>query len=856
MHLNEIRSIFLKFFADKGHELLNSSSLVPHNDPSLMFTNSGMVQFKNIFLGNEQPKYKRVTTSQKCVRAGGKHNDLENVGYTARHHTFFEMLGNFSFGDYFKAEAIELAWIFLTDVLKINKEKLYVTVYHTDDYAFSTWKKISGFHDDKIIRIDTNDNFWSMGNTGPCGPCSEIFFDHGEQYEGGLPGSGEEGDRYVEIWNLVFMQNEQFEDGSIGSLPKPSIDTGMGLERLAAVMQGVNDNFSVDLFKKIIAASHELSGDNKNTVAHKVIADHLRSMSFLIADGVLPSNEGRGYVLRRIMRRAMRYVQNIGYKKPFLNQMVPTLIDVMGNAYPELTKSESIIKSVILNEEIRFGATLERGLKILQDEVPSIQNNTLSGSVAFKLYDTYGFPIDLTKDILRSQGMSVDEEGFSEEMNAQKTRARKSWIGSGERTQDKIFFEISDRYGSTEFFGHTCDSMAVKVLAIIVDGQLVDKINAGDEGIIIINQTPFYGESGGQVGDSGVFQKDTDICIVKNTIIYQPRVFGHHVQCISAVSVGDELKAIIDKERRDKIRCNHSATHLLHKALQSQLGDHVMQKGSLVSDQKLRFDFSYEKSLDAAQILSIESAVNKMIRENKTVTAKITTYDNALEDGAMALFGEKYGDEVRVVSMCDSIELCGGTHVSNTGDISIFKIISESAISSGIRRIEALTGAAAVDYYNSKCEIVNKISGIMKCSEEQIINKITSVIEDKKLLTKQLNDLLISKFSKEFELIEFTLKNGMKAKFALQEKNDVDANTMRSVVMNCKITDSIIIFASKSDNLQSIIISVPKGFSIDAKHIGNTICEKFDGKGGGSLEMFQIGGISSKHSLKDIIREL
>jgi alanyl-tRNA synthetase len=856
MTLNEIRSLFLKFFSDNGHQVLNSSSLIPYNDPSLMFTNSGMVQFKNIFLGNEQPKYTRVTTSQKCVRAGGKHNDLENVGYTARHHTFFEMLGNFSFGDYFKAEAIELAWTFLTDVLKINKDKLYVTVYHTDDYAFSTWKKVAGFNDDKIIRIDTNDNFWSMGNTGPCGPCSEIFYDHGEQYEGGLPGSGVEGDRYVEIWNLVFMQNEQFEDGSIKSLPKPSIDTGMGLERIAAVMQGVNDNFSIDVFKKIITASHELSGDNKNTVAHKVIADHLRAMSFLIADGVLPSNEERGYVLRRIMRRAMRYVQNIGYKKPFLHQLVSTLVSVMGDAYPELLKSQSIIKSVILNEEVRFGATLERGLKILQDEIPSIQNNKLSGSVAFKLYDTYGFPIDLTRDILRSQDIAVDEDGFTEEMTAQKTRARKAWVGSGEKSQDKIFFEISEKYGSTEFFGYVCESIAVKVLAIIIDGQFVDKINPGDNGIIITNQTPFYGESGGQIGDSGVFKKDSDVCIVTNTVIYPSRVFGHHVQCLSEVSVGDELNAIIDKERRDKIRCNHSATHLLHKALQIQLGEHVVQKGSLVSDQKLRFDFSYEKSLSPMEILSIEAAVNKMIRDNKPVTSKITTYDDAVEGGAMALFGEKYGEEVRVISMCDSIELCGGTHVSSTGDISIFKIISESAISSGIRRIEALTSSTAIDYYNSKCDIVNKISSVMKCSEDQIIHKITSTLDDKKLLTKQLNDLLISKLSKEFETAEMTLKSGIKIKVAMQEKNDVDISTVRSVVMGCKISDSLIIFASKCGMTQSIVVSAPKGFVVDAKHIGNAICEKFDGKGGGSPEMFQIGGISVKHSLNDIIREL
>jgi alanyl-tRNA synthetase len=854
MNLNEVRSAFLEFFAGQNHQILPSSTLVPQNDPSLMFTNSGMVQFKNIFLGHEQPKYSKVATSQKCVRAGGKHNDLENVGYTARHHTFFEMLGNFSFGDYFKVEAIEFAWHFLVDVLKINKEKLYVTVYHTDDYAFSAWKKISGFHDSKIIRIDTNDNFWSMGSTGPCGPCSEIFFDHGEQYEGGLPGSGIEGDRYVEIWNLVFMQLQQFEDGSTTQLPRPSIDTGIGLERLTAVMQGVNDNFGIDVFKKIITASQEISGNRDNITAHKVIADHLRAMSFLIADGVLPSNEGRGYVLRRIMRRAMRYVQNIGYKKPFLYQLVPNLIDGMGVAYPELIKAEPIIKSIIHNEETKFGTTLERGLKILQDELSGISNNTLPGSVAFKLYDTYGFPIDLTKDILRPQGIEVDEQGFNDAMHEQKARARKAWAGSGDKTQDKVWFEISESSGSTEFFGHTCNSMSVKILGIVVDGNQVEQINPGQDGIIILNQTPFYGESGGQVGDSGIFKTSSkSVCNVTNTIIYPGKIFGHHVNCIEPIAVGDELDAIIDKERRDRIRCNHSATHLMHKVLREHLGEHVMQKGSLVNDQKLRFDFSHDKALDAAQISSIENSVNEMIRANKLVTAKIMTFDDAVESGAMALFGEKYGDEVRVISMCDSVELCGGTHVNATGDICLFKIVSESAISSGVRRIEAITGVGALEFYNGKHQVVQQLSSLMKCSDEQIIAKVTSLLDDKKNLTKQLHDLVISQLSKEFEISELTISSGMKVKFALQQKNDIDPNTMRSVVMSVKMPECLVVFASKSGDFQSIAISTPKG--VDAKAIAANLCEKFGAKGGGSHELVQLGGIPVRFSLDEIIKE-
>ena len=844
MHLSEIRSLFLSFFEGKGHKILPSSSLIPHNDPSLIFTNSGMVQFKDIFLGNEQPQHNRVTTSQKCVRAGGKHNDLENVGYTARHHTFFEMLGNFSFGDYFKEEAIGFAWEFLTKVLKINRDKLYVTVYYKDETAFTIWKKIAGLSDNRIIKIDTNDNFWSMGPTGPCGPCSEIFFDHGEQYEGGLPGSGNDGDRYVEIWNLVFMENEQFEDGTMSLLPKPSIDTGIGLERLTAVMQGVNDNFHIDIFHKLISASQELSGNRDNLTAHKVIADHLRAMSFLIADGVLPSNEGRGYVLRRIMRRAMRYVQNLGYKKPFLYGLVPTLIEIMGSTYRELYAAESIIRSVIYNEEARFGATLERGLKIMQDEIPNVRNNILPGEVAFKLYDTYGFPLDLTKDILRPQGIEIDEAAFNSSMGEQRARAKAAWVGSGEKSQEKIWFDIADKVGSTEFFGYSTSKMSGKVLGIVSNGQLVESLNGGESGIVILNQTPFYGESGGQVGDSGQFIRGNEvICTVTNTTIYPGKVFGHHVTCDKSISIGDIIEAVVDSARRNKIRCNHSATHLLHKALRKHFGDSVVQKGSLVNDSKLRFDFSYNSQLDQNQVRLIEREVNGMIRENKEVTAKIMPYDSAVKEGAMALFGEKYSDEVRVIFMCDSIELCGGTHVNATGDIGLFKIISESAISSGVRRIEAVTAEAAFEHYNSRCDIIHWIATTIKCSDDQIIDKVTSLLNDKKSLAKKLSDMEISHLAKGFEV-----RNGI----AIQEKDNLDINTMRSAVMASKINDTVILFASRSANSLSLVISVPKGYKYTAKSLCDTICNKFGGKGGGSIDLVQIGGIAPSIKISEI----
>ncbi len=872
MHLNDIRKTFLEFFTKQNHLILPSSPLVPQNDPSLMFTNSGMVQFKNYFLGSETPTNMRIATSQKCVRAGGKHNDLDNVGYTARHHTFFEMLGNFSFGDYFKDEAIKFAWEFLTKELSIDSTKLYITIYHDDEEAYNIWKKVAGLSDDRIIKISTSDNFWSMGNTGPCGPCSEIFYDHGDRYNGGLPGSDMEGDRYVEIWNLVFMQYEQLEDGTMNTLPKPSIDTGSGIERLAAVMQGINSNFDIDLFKEMIAASIDISGNDKNIIAHKVIADHLRSMSFLIADGVLPSNDGRGYVLRRIMRRAMRYVKNLCYKKPLLHQLVPTLVGLMGSAYPELCRAEANITSVLLYEEEKFGDTLERGMKILNDEMERI-TDSLPGDIAFKLYDTYGFPLDLTKDILRSHGISVDDDGFNNAMAKQKRRAREAWSGSGEMAHDKVWFDITEQHGATEFFGYTYDTLSAKVQTIVVDSGIVERIEKGMTGIIILNQTPFYGESGGQVGDSGFLCRGEEkICTVNNTMIYPKRVFGHHVVCdVDHIAVGDEIIAVVDAVRRNKIRINHSATHLLHNVLRKTLGDHVVQKGSLVNDQKLRFDFSYVQALTKEQIFEIEVEVNEMIRSNNPVIIDVMPYETAIQTGAMALFGEKYSDEVRVISMGNSVELCGGTHVRRTGDIGLFKIMSETAISSGIRRIEAITGAAALKQCQLYDEIVQHVASTLKCSNEQILEKIFSILDNKKLLEKQLHNMTVQKLVDSADLHDIILnltdttfdsistkQTGPNVLFIKQQCDNTNVNVMKSVVAAivqkfCSEKQYIILLYDRSSGM--VLLNVSRSlhkYDIDAKALYHPFAEEHGGKGGGSKDMVQIGGISQKYSITDI----
>jgi alanyl-tRNA synthetase len=712
--LNDIRTTFLDFFEQNDHAVVDSSPLVPRNDPTLMFTNSGMVQFKNVFTGLEHRDYKRATTSQKCVRAGGKHNDLDNVGYTARHHTFFEMLGNFSFGDYFKEEAIPFAWNLITEEYGINKEKLLVTVYHSDDEAAAIWKKV-GVPDDRIIRIATSDNFWQMGPTGPCGPCTEIFYDHGDHIWGGPPGSADEdGDRFIEIWNVVFMQNEQFADGSMTPLEMQSIDTGMGLERIGALLQGKHDNYDTDLMRALIEASaHATSADpdGPGKMHHRVIADHLRSSSFLIADGVMPSNEGRGYVLRRIMRRAMRHAHQLGAKDPVMHCLVSSLVAQMGQAFPELTYAKSLIQETLLLEETRFKQTLDRGLKLLDDELAGLpEDAALPGEAAFKLYDTFGFPLDLTQDALREKGRNVDVAGFETAMAHQKAKARAAWVGTGETTDAAIWFDLTELHGTTEFLGYDTEQAEGQILALVMDGTDQSGANVGDTVQIIVNQTPFYAESGGQVGDQGILKTDTGIARITDTRKAEG-LFLHVAEVTEGnLARGQGAELSVDHARRSTIRANHSATHLLHEALRHALGDHVAQRGSLNAPDRLRFDFSHGKALSPAELARVDADVNAYIRQNATVDTRIMTPDEARNLGAQALFGEKYGDEVRVVSMgmqagsgkgrdqdTYSLELCGGTHVTRTGDIGVFVTLGDSASSAGVRRIEALTGQAALD---------------------------------------------------------------------------------------------------------------------------------------------------------------
>ena len=754
--LNEIRAKFLDYFASKEHEIVPSASLVPNNDPTLLFTNAGMVPFKNVFTGQETRPYSRATSSQKCVRAGGKHNDLDNVGYTARHHTFFEMLGNFSFGDYFKAEAIEFAWELVTKEFGLPKEKLLATVYSEDDEAFELWKKVAGLPDSKIIRIPTSDNFWQMGDTGPCGPCSEIFYDHGDHIPGGPPGSpDEDGDRFIEIWNLVFMQFDQQGDGERLNLPRPSIDTGMGLERIAAVLQGTHDNYATDLMRALIEASAHAANadpDGPHAVSHRVIADHLRSSSFLIADGVMPSNEGRGYVLRRIMRRAMRHAQIVGVSEPLMWRLVPALVQQMGAAYPELRRAEALITETLKLEETRFRETLARGLKLLDEEVDAQQSKgVLPGEVAFKLYDTYGFPVDLTQDALRAKGMTVDMDGFDAAMQRQREEARKAWSGSGEQATETLWFELRDRVGATEFLGYETDDGEGKIVAIIADGQEVNEISAGTSAQIITNQTPFYGESGGQVGDTGViFAPKGAEFPVSDT---QKKLGALHVHvgelARGTLKVGDVVEMKIDTARRDATRANHSATHLLHEALRRVLGDHVTQKGSLVMPDRLRFDFSHPKPMTQDEIGQVEEIVNRIVRQNSDVSTRIMTPDKAIEAGALALFGEKYGDEVRVLSMgvddeqpngIYSVELCGGTHVRRLGDIAIFKIVSESAVASGVRRIEALTGEGARRYLAEQERIAREAAGALKTTVDELPSRVLSLVEERRKLERELTE--------------------------------------------------------------------------------------------------------------------
>jgi alanyl-tRNA synthetase len=754
---NDIRQSFLDFFVRQGHEAVASSPLVPRNDPSLMFANSGMVQFKNVFTGAEQRFYSRATTAQKCVRAGGKHNDLENVGYTARHHTFFEMMGNFSFGDYFKETAIEHAWTLITKEWQLPREKLLVTVYADDDEAAGLWRKIAGLSDDRIIRIATSDNFWSMGDTGPCGPCSEIFFDHGDHIQGGPPGSpNEDGDRFIEIWNLVFMQYEQLAPGQRVGLPKPSIDTGMGLERLTAVMQGKHDNYDIDLIRSLIEASADASNtapDGPHAVSHRVIADHLRSSCFLIADGVLPSNEGRGYVLRRIMRRAMRHAHILGCQEPMIYRLIPALMRQMGGHYPELLRAQALMVETLKLEESRFKQTLDRGLKLLADEVGKLGDKVpLAGDVAFKLYDTFGFPLDLTQDVLRGQGRGVDIDGFQTAMARQKAEARKAWVGSGDTGTDKLWFDIRDTHGATEFLGYDSETAEAEVRAIIHDGAIVAKLDVGQSGLLVVNQTPFYGESGGQVGDTGaIFTADGVEATVTDTQKRLGDIFVHSITITrGSLKTGQAIELRVDGQRRNRIKAHHSATHLLHEALRRHLGDHVAQKGSMVTPDRLRFDISHPKAIDETELAAAEIEVNNHIRENSVVITRLLAVDDAIKSGARALFGEKYGDEVRVVSMgaiqpdtknAYSVELCGGIHVGQTGEIGLLKIIGESAVSSGVRRIEALTGKAALDYLAQQEARLYQAASLLKSTPADVVNRISNLLDDRKKLEREIADL-------------------------------------------------------------------------------------------------------------------
>ncbi len=758
--VNEVRSTFLNYFKGHGHEAVASSPLVPHNDPTLMFVNAGMVQFKNVFTGQESRDYSRATTAQKCVRAGGKHNDLDNVGYTARHHTFFEMLGNFSFGDYFKEEAIELAWNLTTREFGLDPDKLLITVHSSDEDAAALWRKIAGLPDEKIIRIPTSDNFWSMGETGPCGPCSEIFIDQGPELAGGPPGSpDEDGDRFLEFWNLVFMQYEQVTSDERIDLPKPSIDTGMGLERIAAILQGVKSNYDTDLFQTIIHATADLVGrepDAEERPSFNVIADHLRATSFLIADGVLPSNEGRGYVLRRIMRRAMRHAHILETQDPLMYRLVPVLVSEMGQAFPELVRGQALITETLKLEETRFRETLERGLGLLEVETARLgEGETLPGEIAFRLYDTFGFPYDLTEDALRREGRGVDREGFDAAMAEQKAKARAAWSGSGGAATEQLWFDLHEQVGASEFLGYGATQAQGQIVALVRDGAEVDKANAGDEVMVVLNQTPFYGESGGQMGDTGLIETSGAEIAVSDT---QKKLGALHVHIgtvtSGSVAVGDEATLTVDAVRRDRLRANHSATHLLHEALRRRLGDHVTQKGSLVAEDRLRFDISHPKGIEDDELAAVEAEVNAAVRANSAVATTLMTPDEAIEAGALALFGEKYGDEVRVVSMGEgsasgkendkphySTELCGGTHVERTGDIGAFKILSEGAVASGVRRIEALTGQAALEYLTDQDRRVRALAGRLKTTPTDLETRVESLVEERRRLEREVADL-------------------------------------------------------------------------------------------------------------------
>jgi alanyl-tRNA synthetase len=878
--LSQIRDSFLQFFAkNHEHSIIPSSSLVPHNDPTLMFTNAGMVQFKNVFSGREELKNKntqkinRATTAQKCVRAGGKHNDLENVGYTARHHTFFEMLGNFSFGDYFKELAIESAWQYLTKTLELPKEKLLVTVYHTDDEAANLWKKIAGLHDDKIIRIASDDNFWAMGDTGPCGPCSEIFYDHGEHIKGGKPGSADQdGDRFIEIWNLVFMQYEKQADGKLINLPKPCIDTGMGLERLTTVMQGVNDNYKIDLFLNLIEASKLITRNNKpeSEFSHRVVADHLRSTCFLIADGVLPSNEGRGYVLRRIMRRAMRHCHILEPKDLSFYKLVPYLVKEMGDSYTELKRTESLIINTIENEEKRFKETLENGLKILESEIEGLnKGDVLNGETAFKLYDTYGFPLDLTQDILKAKNIAVDVKSFETSMEKQKDIARKAWAGSGEQATENLWLDILKDNGATEFFGYSSLSGEGKIIALVQNGEIKNDISGKIQAQIILNQTPFYGESGGQTGDKGyIFTngakfKVTDTKKLAGSLIVH---FGEVEE--GEFKTNSQVKLQVDETRRKGLRRAHSATHLLHAALRKILGDFVTQKGSLVEDDYLRFDFSNLKAVSLEDLNKIENEVNLQIIANTNSNTAVMPVKQAIEAGAMALFGEKYGDEVRVISMGEnkySVELCGGTHIESTGDIGLFKITSESSVASGVRRIEAVTGMGALNHINNRENIILNLQDKLKTNADELNIRVEKLLDEKKEQEKEISELkkkaALSAMNnnvaggaeqKEFEQLK-------DAKLIAKKLSGVDAKDLRGIVdeYKKKFDDSVIILLSENDGKGSLVVGVSDKLTAkyNAVEIIKNISSKCGGKGGGGRPDFAQGGVPDVSGFDNAVNE-
>ncbi|WPX96178.1 alanine--tRNA ligase [Candidatus Bandiella euplotis] len=851
MESNNIRKSFLEYFQKNDHKVLSSSPLIPHNDPSLLFTNSGMVQFKNQFTGKENANFPRIATAQKCIRAGGKHNDLENVGYTARHHTFFEMLGNFSFGDYFKEKAIFYAWNYLTKELQVNKDRLYITVYHEDEEAFALWKKITGFHDAKIIKIRTADNFWSMGDFGPCGPCSEIFYDHGEKYVGGLPGTEDaDGDRYIEIWNLVFMQFEKLTTGEQINLPKPSIDTGMGLERISAVMQGVNNNYDTDAFQVLIKASMEVSGNDRDITSHRVIADHISSSCFLLADGVLPCNEGRGYVLRRIMRRAMRHIHNIGYNGLMLHKVAIYLIESMKNAYPELSDARELITSTLKMEEEKFKETLSTGMKYLKQEINHIASGgVFDGKKAFKLYDTYGFPIDLTADILKEKNISLDQKEFENAMEEQKARARAAWAGSGESQTASIWFDVYQKFGATEFIRKDVVDFSAKIVAIVKDGNSVASVTAGDKVVIVTDQTCFYAESGGQVGDKGVIGCNE----VYDTKLFVGHIHGHLTILNEDISVGDEVKMGVNSVIKNKTRANHSATHLLHYALRYVLGKHVVQRGSLVNDEKLRFDFTHNAALSLEELCQVELMVNGIITSNQSVQTNLMNIEKAKNMGAMALFGEKYEEDVRVISMGDSIELCGGTHVSATGDIGYFIIVSEESIAAGIRRIEAYTGKQAVVFSRNKTNRVEEVLKLLRCSEADISANIKGLQYNIKELQKNNEQYKVEALLSKLQ--EHKVSGVSVLSLRLQEKKIDLKSLYDSLRKNYQNSIIVVMNIDEINSKIGLLIGITKDLAqkYNAKLMIEQCFDIIGGKGGGNAEVAQASGMKIEN-IDDVLK--